>query len=411
MEACYQGLPLLLGVVILFGIIIWDMDKQYDLSHMIHDDHTDIWKPMSVRDTYDWYSDADLCSLQQKSTMNLKKYRIRNCTNLRHLPSIVVSNKLICAVGMTLGRSCPAPLDGFYLYHLKDNELSNPLSLHLYHIIVKLVTHHIPIVFIGDSISKQNQENFLCEIMRKNIMGQFDIHGDLDLNMTFNISHLTIHWKRNVTHLDVYFVRMIQLRHHGMTRLRKLLHSVLSRHRKVMVIANIGGWYTSREKYRIDMEVFLRYLNEIGQTNLVFFRETSAQHWNFSSNGYFKEGSDRFMSSCVELEDASSDFDWKNRDVKNILLNDNLNNVHIIPFRDITAPLHNMHAAYDCSQFCYFPQLWEVVYKTIDLFAQNMSFIYQNTISTHSVENISSTTIENISSITISSPPSTKFGR
>ena len=379
-EAFYQGMPLVFGILILFSIIIWDMDKQYDLSHEIHNDHTDIWKPMTAKDTYDWYSDADLCSLKQKSSSNLKKYRIRNCTNLRNLPSIVYANKLICAVGMTLGRSCQAPLNGFYLHKLKDNELNNPLSLHLYHVIVKLVSRQIPIVFIGDFISKQNQENLICEIFRKNIMGKFDIQGDLDLNMTNNISRLTITWKRNQTFLDMYYVRMVQLRHHGVERLRKHINFIFSNHKQILIIANIGGWYTSREKYRMDIEIFLHYLNEIGQTNLVFFRETSAQHWNFSSNGYFKEGSDRFQSSCVELEDASSDLDWKNRDVKNIISNDHLDKIHIIPFRDITAPLHNMHADFDCSQFCYFPQLWEIVYKSIDACTQNMTDAFQNTL-------------------------------
>ena len=379
-EAFYQGLPLLLGILILFSIIIWDMDKQYDLSHMIHNDHTDIWKPMTAKDTYDWYSDADLCSLKQKSTANLKKYRMRNCTNLRNLPSIVYANKLICAVGMTLGRSCPAPLNGFYLYKLKDNDLNNPSSLHLYHIVLKLVTYRIPIVFIGDFISKQNQENLICEIFRKNIFGKFEIQGNFDLSMTTNISHLTITWKRNHTFLDIYYVRMVQLRHYGIERLRKHMNSIFSNHPNILLIANIGGWYTSREKYRLDIEIFLRYLNEIGQTNLVFFRETSAQHWNFSSNGYFMEGSNRYQSSCVELEDASSDLDWKNRDVKNIISNDQLDKIHVIPFRDITAPLHNMHADFDCSQFCYFPQLWEIVYKSIDAYSTNMTLAFQNTL-------------------------------
>jgi hypothetical protein len=150
MEAVYQALPLMIGILLLFGIIIWDMDKQYDLSLVIHDDHTDIWKPMAVRDTYDWYSEADLCSLKLRSHVNIKKYRIRNCTSQKRLPSIVHSNKLICAVGMTLGRSCEAPLEGFYMHRLRDKELSNPLAVNLNRAVAKLINYDIPIVFIGD---------------------------------------------------------------------------------------------------------------------------------------------------------------------------------------------------------------------------------------------------------------------
>jgi len=72
-----------------------------------------------------------------------------------------------------------------------------------------------------------------------------------------------------------------------------------------------------------------------------------------------------------------SDFDWRNRDVYHFIENNELKDINMVPFRDITAPLFNMHptwsttnpsqsASYphqqqqqDCTHFCYFPQMWQ----------------------------------------------------
>ena len=45
----------------------------------------------------------------------------------------------------------------------------------------------------------------------------------------------------------------------------------------------------SRERYRKELPLFLRWLSDIGgqSKNLVLYRETAAQHWNHTANGYF----------------------------------------------------------------------------------------------------------------------------
>lgn len=56
--------------------------------------------------------------------------------------------------------------------------------------------------------------------------------------------------------------------------------------------------------------------------------------------------------------------------MKFIIDNEQLENIHIIPFRDITAPLHDMHpdgvGSKDCTRYCYFPQMWQSVWWKID---------------------------------------------
>lgn len=69
--------------------------------------------------------------------------------------------------------------------------------------------------------------------------------------------------------------------------------------------------------------------------------------------------------------------------MQHFIENNELKEVKIVPFRDITAPLFNMHPTWaanptdpdsqrllessqsqskDCTHFCYFPQLWQSVW-------------------------------------------------
>lgn len=137
------------------------------------------------------------------------------------------------------------------------------------------------------------------------------------------------------------------------------------------------------------------WLSVIGESensvmkNRIFFRENAAQHWNATAHGYQTTAVDEGRlggASCVPLEDAQNVLDWRNREVHSYLHNENLPHIQLIPFRDITAPLFNMHAAAaagggidgddalnytntantttaDCTNFCFFPQLWQIVWK------------------------------------------------
>jgi hypothetical protein len=78
----------------------------------------------------------------------------------------------------------------------------------------------------------------------------------------------------------------------------------------VYVIANIGVFYNSREKFRYDLKTFLDWLNELGNDpkhkNQVFYRETTAQHWNHTENGYYDTSyrlEQENNGTCVPLAD------------------------------------------------------------------------------------------------------------
>jgi hypothetical protein len=155
-----------------------------------------------------------------------------------------------------------------------------------------------------------------------------------------------------------------------MTELMELYPSGL------VVVANIGVWYNSRERYRKELPSFLRWLSELGENekNLVLYRETAAQHWNHTANGYFSYEFAHSLdfahltgdSACVAIGDTRGDLDWRNRDFRHIIENEELKHIHVIKFRDVTAPLHEMHpdgpGYKDCTRYCYFPQMWQPIW-------------------------------------------------
>lgn len=235
-------------------------------------------------------------------------------------------------------------------------------------------------LLVGDQVSKQNQESLVCEALRVDTDG-FTVSGSLDLGLREIISNVTLHWGRDSSRqLTVYFIRASRLSAHKRSIIRTYVDEISAHYRGLVLVASLGLGYSSRERFRADVQPLLVYLHALGadQRHVVLYRETSRQHWNASVNGYLPSDSSVASGSssdlqCGPLEDASYDSDWRNKDVRNHIANDKLSNVHVIPFRDITAPLFNMHAS-DCTQFCYFPQLWQIVFHHMEKLTATRSF-------------------------------------
>lgn len=124
------------------------------------------------------------------------------------------------------------------------------------------------------------------------------------------------------------------------------------------------------------MPFFLQWLEEIANDphhkNFVYYRETAAQHWNHTNNGYYDReySHDQFNNgTCVPLADATPILDWRNIDVYNLLEKNKLKKIHMIPFHELTMPLYNMHAGnsrfQDCTHYCYLPQMWQPIWHQI----------------------------------------------
>jgi hypothetical protein len=85
---------------------------------------------------------------------------------------------------------------------------------------------------------------------------------------------------------------------------------ITSTNRSVAIIANAGVWYNSREQFRRELPTLLSWLDDLAKDkdhhHMIFYRETAAQHWNHTINGYYdreyKQKEDN-NGTCVPIED------------------------------------------------------------------------------------------------------------
>jgi hypothetical protein len=267
-----------------------------------------------------------------KLDVDIKQYRQKNCSRLQG-GNGVDPLRLFCGIGSSLGKPCTSPLStkSFFTSHL-IGKLGDPGNNILKTVLRRFAEEKRAFVFIGDALSKQNQEALICELMRTDRIIATRGNGSVHIpNAT--VSEFNVRWKdRSDLSLDIIFMHIAHLGnfHRGHRGRRKLLgrvgnevvtegriqeqadnssvyafsqpsmtlqsaefhmDSLLSQHPEgVVVVANIGVWYNSRETYRKELPYFLRWLSDIGnnKNNLVMFRETAAQHWNHTGEAYQK---------------------------------------------------------------------------------------------------------------------------
>jgi len=395
-----------LFVAALMGIVLWDMNKVSEMSEIIHDDHHYLWRAMNSTELSRWFTPVDICMLKlDKPDTDVKSFRTHNCSRAAGGKG-TSSQKLFCGIGSSIGKPCASPLStrSFFTQQLRDGLLGDPASGTLKTALRKIAESKHPLIFLGDAVSKQNQEALMCEMLRTDrVWATGNVYGLFNTTT----SSFTIHWKDPSTlTLDVHFLHMshlVHMKHNGGEWKHSSLHAHSSNNPNVtlqgrfvssltldevqkelqenimprypagiVLVANVGVWYNTREKFRSEIPSFLQWLSEIGsnQTNLVFYRETAAQHWNHTEHGYFAFEGESSDGACHPLADYTPEFDWRNRDVRLHIENEKLENIHMIAFRDVTAPLHDMHPesadAKDCTHYCYFPQMWQGVWAQME---------------------------------------------
>ena len=278
------------------------------------------------------------------------EYKEKNCSGLHGSKGSSVLN-LACGAGATIGsKSCLPPLDSrlFFNMQLRNPILGNASNELLSRTLRHLAHKNRPVVFVGDGISKQNQEALLCEILRTDRVTLHGNTGSLDGNYT-------IHWKeQNIPPLGIHYMKLTAMFSNGedegindgrdqvqIQRFRRLNHNrrryrghqrrmqqlsspndstaiipnspevskttpiplsltldeikdrveVLTEHHPngIVLIVNCGVWYNSRELFRLELPYLLSWMEGLSKnkSSTVFFRETAAQHWNHTSSGYF----------------------------------------------------------------------------------------------------------------------------
>jgi hypothetical protein len=317
----------------LLALLVWDMKKVQMMSQRIHDDHLDNWEEIHNKVNSKWLSAVDLCMLNiSEPEQDVKAYKAKNCSRIDGRIVSSLNSKLYCSIGSSLGKPCPAPLSSrsFFLSQLRPEIWGNDSSNYISSFARKNALSGKSIVFIGDGISKQHQDAFVCELQRTErvIISGTMKGGSLQKNASFSVR-----WKDSSLKLDVVFMKLLRIskdaghsigtsRNIGITstksspgytfaELKQTIDILLHAKKGIVIVANMGVAYNSRELFRRDIAVLLSWLNDIGRDpqSFVFFRETASQHWNHSGNGYFERdetGDEETVNgTCVPLADAT----------------------------------------------------------------------------------------------------------
>ena len=394
-----KWLVFVLLLVCLLATLLWDMQNLSDLSKTIHDDHSSFWVRIKKKDLRKWLSPLDMCILQNNHVPNIttEKYVAKNCSKeyakQRQRGSFF---KNFCSIGVGLGSDCSLPgIDRpYFRMKISDSVIGNKSRYNLKSSMKYIAKYNKALVFVGGATTKQNTQALFCELLR--VDDSVSIRGDV-----VDPVNVTIFWtpkdrRQPPQSLDVHYVpfwgipldpeletnfsyagkRHNYRRHHtDLPELRLTIASIRRSYQGLVVVINMGTSYISRMKFRDDVSYVLDWLNELGadSKNLILFRESPATHWNHTSSGYMSlDSSVDEPSECVPIEDASNPLDWRNNEVRSYIRNEGLHNIHIIPFRDVTTPLYNMHVSsqhhqgqVNCDKYCYFPQMWEGVWTSM----------------------------------------------
>jgi hypothetical protein len=184
----------LIFTIFLFSVLLWDMKKVQEMSILIHDDHTNLWYQMNDTLLEKWFNPSDICMIKMNDTSSVKSYRLNNCTKTNNNKKI--NNKLsehsFCNIGSALGKECSTPLleKSFFSMGIKKHGLDNPNNGYLKKALLRFAKSKTPLVFLGDAISKENQEALVCEILRTDqvyVTGTFDdAKSSVSTNFTIN---------------------------------------------------------------------------------------------------------------------------------------------------------------------------------------------------------------------------------
>ena len=198
--------------ILLFAVMVWDLRKAHMLSEIIHDDHTSHWAQLSMSDLKLWLSPLDVCMLNASSpSVDLQSYKTKHCSKLTSAVGSTALH-LSCSIGSSIsGKLCQPPLSSrtFFTAHLRDKMLGNSSSNTLKSSLRKFAALQKPIIFVGDGLSKQNQEALLCEILRTDRVTLTGSTSAIDGNYT-------IHWRQsNNLKLDVHYMKLTNMYDNG----------------------------------------------------------------------------------------------------------------------------------------------------------------------------------------------------
>jgi hypothetical protein len=128
------------------------------------------WRDLSPKELQEWYRPVDFCMLNSSSdTMSTKDHFMSRCNGTARKGGKKLDLSF-CGPGMGSRGQCPSPLASreFFFRALRgfDQAAQKPLLS----LLKSLVKHDQQLIFIGDSLMRQNVLAFLCEVQRENVL-------------------------------------------------------------------------------------------------------------------------------------------------------------------------------------------------------------------------------------------------
>ena len=390
-------------------IIVWDMNKVQELSTVIHNDHASMWIAMNDSIISATYSAFAMCIINTTVSPTTGDIRT-NCAHHHRKDRISLP---FCAVGYALGKECTGSLlseSNYYLKTLRQPEFASAAD-GLPDMLFKLAQARWSLVFVGDKVSMQHMNALLCAIEDRadsshtvityNGPGNHTVSWRKSRNISLEINFVSLRGILSAKEKNNYrFSQSSQLdlsyniSGSNLLSVQVQVERAMSRSSGIVLIANAGSFYNTRVSYREEIPKLLKWMNTIGEHNIVFFRESTSQHWNTTRNGYYfiQQGASSAREvSCQPNIDSSPALDWRNGDAKAVATSSNLKEIHWLSFHDITAPLYNMHpfgdkkGNVDCTQYCYFPTMWHPLWRQmIDLIMISPKVDVESDVSKHS---------------------------
>jgi hypothetical protein len=121
----------------------------------------DIW--VDISDLSSWYKPIDICQLTQEIG-DIRDYHVNQCKSSTRILACDASKS-----GIGLGgpkRMCYPPYKRRTFFWKMIEKFNDPKKRYIHSILTKAYNMQRPLLFIGDSITYQSVDAFLCEAYR-----------------------------------------------------------------------------------------------------------------------------------------------------------------------------------------------------------------------------------------------------
>jgi hypothetical protein len=269
----------------------------------------------------------------------------------------------------------------------------DPHAKYLATLLQALAVQNRSLIILGDSLSYQTIQNTACELYREQV--DFERRGDIFIPFEGR-GRYTFYFRTLDAAVNVYYKRLDNIRlSHQFDLLPAELADILQYTSGYVLLTNIGLNYNNMLEYEEDIPKYFQWLENLllvpGRKIDVVWRETTASHWSYSTNGYYS-GEKRANSSKEELfcaphkEGADDPRNEIVRRVLGVTKKDVFKKLHYIPFYFVTQDIWNLHTDFppypgghaDCVHYCFHPAFWQPIWKSlVDIVVKNASYVFR----------------------------------